>query len=238
MNTLASTTPNQFQTETGASGPFVPAHTLIFDTMKHGAPPGYPLSEVGTEEASTRFFQANWSKSYSGPRPLTLESLAKCWVSVGKPIVWSTAVQPRITILPAWRPQIDAVAQHEQIIAVLRLFGLDAVADRLGYLHSLADDDPEEPRIDIESLRAMALFIMGERQLPDPQIGVNPDGLIQIEWRVSIDGLLAMEFLPSGLIRFAAISARAQPGLERLRVNGTLPKEDTLKALRPFTSLL
>lgn len=84
----------------------------------------------------------------------------------------------------------------------------------------------------------MAFFLMGEPQFPDPEIGINPDGLMQIEWRVPTDGILAMEFLPSGLIRFAAISAPAKPGLERERVSGTLPKDATLNAVRPFTSRL
>ena len=136
---------------------------------------------------------------------------------------------------PAWRPQISDAATHAEIIAVLRLFGLDVVASRLVYLCSLADDDPDEPHIEIESLRAMALFIMSERNLLDPRIGVTPDGLIQIEWRVPDTGVLAMAFLPSGLIRFAAISGPHQPETDRWSVNGTLPKEGTLSAVEPFT---
>ena len=90
----------------------------------------------------------------------------------------------------------------------------------------------------IESFRALALFLSSERQLPDPQIGVTPDGLAHIEWRLPPNGILAMEFLPSGLIRFAAISAPAQRDHERLSVNGTLPKDETLSAIQPFTSRL
>ena len=84
----------------------------------------------------------------------------------------------------------------------------------------------------------MALFLMGERRFPEPEIGINPDGLMQIEWRVPTDGILAMEFLPSGLIRFAATSAPAEPGLEREQVSGTLPIAATLNAVLPFTSRL
>ena len=138
----------------------------------------------------------------------------------------------------SWSRQIAIATKHEEIIARVRRFGLDKVADRLGYLHSLADDDPDEPRIEIESLCAMALFLTGEHQLPDPQIGVNPDGLMQIEWNIPTNGMLAMEFLPSGLIRFAAISAPARAGVERECVSGTLPIDATLDAVRPFTSRL
>ena len=151
---------------------------------------------------------------------------------------WLITAQTRISPRPAWRPQIEAANTHEAIVAVLRLFGLGAVADRLSYLRRLVDDDPDEPTIKIESLRALVNFLMSERHLPDPQIGVGPDGLAQIEWRITANGILAMEFLPSGLIRFAAISAPAQHGIERMSVNGTLPKDATLDAVRPFTSRL
>ncbi len=141
-----------------------------------------------------------------------------------------------MTTETTWPTRIAAESTHEGIIAVLRLFGVEAVADRLSYLRSLSDDDPDETPIDVESLRAMALFLMSERQLPDPQIGITPDGLMQTEWRTPPNGILAMEFLPSGSIRFAAVSAPAQPGVDRLSVNGTLPKDEALAAVRPFTS--
>ncbi len=151
---------------------------------------------------------------------------------------WSITAEVKITLLPPWEPQIAAAGTHEEIIAVLRLFGLDAIADRLGYLRGLAADDPDESLIKIESLKALASFLMSERQLLDPEIGVGPDGLAQIQWRIPANGILAMEFLPSGRIRFAAISAPAQHGVERRSVNGTLPKDEALEAVRPFTSRL
>ena len=143
-----------------------------------------------------------------------------------------------MTTETTWPTRIAAESTQEGIIAVLRLFGLEEVADRLGYLRGLADDDPDETAMEVESLRAMALFLMSERQLPDPQIGITPDGLMQTEWRTPPNGILAMEFLPSGLIRFAAVSAPAQPAVGRRSVNGTLRKDETLAAVRPFTSLL
>ena len=141
-------------------------------------------------------------------------------------------------MLPAWQPHIESAGTHEEIIAVLKSFGRDAIADRLNYLHQLVEDEPDEPSMALESLRAMALFLMSERQLAVPQIGITPDGLAQIEWRFPTNGILAMEFLSSGLIRFAAISAPAQRGVERLSVNGTLHKDAALGAVRPFTARL
>ena len=139
---------------------------------------------------------------------------------------------------PAWRPQITAASTHEEVIAVLRMFGLDSIADRLGYLRSLVYDVPDEPPIELESLRAMALFIMSERQLPLPRMAVSPDGLIQIEWRPEDSGILAMKFLLDGKIQFAEIGEKTSEGVERARISGTLEKDDMMRALHPFVSRL
>ena len=144
----------------------------------------------------------------------------------------------RVTLHPASEADIDTAGKPEEIIGVIKTLGCDAVADRLSYLCELVEEDPDEPPMELESLRAMALFLMSERKLPNPQIGVNPDGLVQIQWRVPSGGLLAMEFLPTGLIRFAAVSEPARPGVERLTVNGTLPRAETLDAVQPFTARL
>lgn len=90
----------------------------------------------------------------------------------------------------------------------------------------------------IDSMRALVGFLTTERSLPAPEIGISPNGLAQIEWRIPPNGILAMEFLPTKLIRFAAVSASTQDSGKPLRVNGTLPKSGTLDAIRPFTSLL
>ena len=137
----------------------------------------------------------------------------------------------------SWKKLIAEATKQEEIVAILRLFGLDAIADRLGYLQRTIADDPDEQPLTFESLRGLALFLMSERQLPYPQIAISPEGNAQIEWRVGEYGILAMEFLPvDGLIRFAAISAPAKLEVQRNKVYGTLPKEDALNAVKAFTS--
>ena len=137
----------------------------------------------------------------------------------------------------SWKKHITEATKLEEIVAIFRLFGLDAIADRLGYLQRTIADDPDEQPLALESLRGLALFLMSERQLPYPQIAISPEGNAQIEWRVGGNGILAMEFLPvDGLIRFAAISAPAKLGVQRNKVYGTLPKEDALNAVKAFTS--
>ena len=151
-----------------------------------------------------------------------------------RPAAAKKAVRPHF----AW-PEIDPQSAHEAIIAVLRWWGRGAVADRLVYLRGLAREDPEESPIDLDSLRAMARSPNpNERQLPDPRTSVTSDGFVHIEWRFPSNGILAMVFLPSGLIRFAAVSVPASKGIEQLTVNGSLPRDKALAAVRQFTSYL
>ena len=131
--------------------------------------------------------------------------------------------------------RVDVASDHRDIATALEQSGFSAIAARLVHLQRLVDEDPEEPAIPIESLRGLASFLLNEPRLPSPRLGVGPEGLVQAEWRVPEDGMLALKFLPSGFIRFAAISAPAQPGLERRRVNGILPASDVSEAIRAFT---
>ena len=145
--------------------------------------------------------------------------------------------------LPVWSiddlsSQISNADMPGTIITALWRCGLGAVADRLSYLHRTVEDDQDEPSINLDSLRKLALFLLSERRLGNPQLGVNPNGLILAEWPVGEKGVLAMEFLASGAIRFAAISGPAQRGVEIKRISGTLSKSETLNAVRPFADFI
>ena len=134
--------------------------------------------------------------------------------------------------------QIDAAGDRRDVLTALKQSGFGAIAARLVHLHRLADEDPEEPDIPIESLRGLASFLLKEARLPGPRLGVGPEGFIQAEWRVPEGGILALKFLPTGFVRFVAVSAPARTGIERRRVNGTLPANDVSDAIRAFTDLV
>ena len=149
---------------------------------------------------------------------------------------------PRQTPEP-WRSELGRATTAAAIVAVLRSQALQTVADRIDYLHELAEDDPEEQPIALESMRHMARFLLGHRELPDPEVGTSPNGFAQVEWILpdasqdqADNGLLAMEFLPSPLVRFAALSAPYRPGVDRLTVHGTLPADEAFDAVRAFTA--
>ena len=123
-----------------------------------------------------------------------------------------------------------------KMTAALRESGLEQSADRLGYLQRLADEDPDEEPISVASLRHLTAFLMDERHLGQPEIGVSPDGVALAQWHVMGNGVLAMEFLDSGLIRFAGTSGPASRDGQSLRVSGTLPKTKALQAIHSLLS--
>ena len=100
----------------------------------------------------------------------------------------------------------------------------------------MADEDPDEELIAIASLRHLTSFLMDERHLAQPEIGVSPHGVALAQWRVMDNGILAMEFLGSGLIRFAGASGPGSRNGESLRVSGTLPRAKALQAIQSLLS--
>ena len=97
---------------------------------------------------------------------------------------------------------VDA-KEKKMIIAEIGFSGLKSVAERLSELDAPDEDDPEDMPMGVESLHWFAKFVM-EKHLPPPKIGLKPDGLVQAAWFVR-DGILSMDFLPTGDIRYAAI---------------------------------
>ena len=122
----------------------------------------------------------------------------------------------------------------QEIIEALRLADLGAIADRIDYLNRLDDDDPDEAPIQVDSLRRLASFLIEERALKKPRIGVSADGLMQIEWYLEHDGILAMQFLSAGPIQFAAIVGNVSQEITREHLSGTLQKADMMNAIRPL----
>ena len=151
---------------------------------------------------------------------------------------------------------------EEEIVAAMRGYGLVAIADRLNHLRALIAEDPDEPGLVLESLRSFAGFFMHEDRLPVPEVGAGPAGFLEAEWRIPAkreapviapfvrwmrpderywgqgDGILAMKFLPSGSIQYAAVSGPVGRGKERLRSSGVYSKNSIMPAIQAFTSRL
>ena len=152
------------------------------------------------------------------------------------------------------RTPLTEIEEENDILGALRANGLNEMAARVVHLREMLDEDPDEPDLVIESLRSFADFFLQETHLPVPEIGADPEGLVEAEWRISSngkkmaaaderywghgDGILAMKFLPTGLIRFAATSGPAGQGKERLRTSGILPTNSILPSAMTFVARL
>ena len=176
------------------------------------------------------------------------------------------------------RSAIIEATEEKEIVDTLRSHGLNEVAARLAHLGALIADDPDEPDLVIESLQSFTDFFMQTDWLPLPEIGADPEGFVEAEWRIPAngeskasatssaahlqkpemmaattvarevdsddrywgrgDGILAMKFLSSGLVQFAATSGPAGQGKERLRTSGILPKNNIMPAVQAFASRL
>ena len=189
-------------------------------------------SEVVSEAADGAFYSAIY------------DAVLGSWVrrcrlaAVPSEYLGTTGTSSTAERLVSWRQFLGMATRHGEIIGILRLFGHEKIPDRLNYLRGLSDEDPDEPRLELESLRTFAKFVMSERQLPRPAIGLSPSGLVVGQWIIPPDGILALEFRTSDWMRFAAIGSLPHHSRPRERVSGTLQKRGALDAIREFTSKL
>lgn len=123
---------------------------------------------------------------------------------------------------------------REEIIDMIRVYRQDSTADRIAYLYELAQDDPDEKYIELVSLQKFASFIIDNLELPKPQIGINSDGLLHVAWRIDNYGILAMDFLVSGHIRFAAILQSIDHKKMLWSKNGEALPDRVLNDVKPF----
>lgn len=131
--------------------------------------------------------------------------------------------------------QISDAINYEEIFSILNLVGHRGIAERLKYLHAITlDQDPEDPAMDFQSLRELALFfVRDDVLLPDPEIGISPDGFLQVEWSSNKASAL-MKFLPDGSVRFAGISSPLGSNGKRQTIQGSGSTEFALQSAIPF----
>ena len=133
------------------------------------------------------------------------------------------------------REGIAAVSAPQEVAAMLGRSGHDAVAYEITRLSSLAEEDPDEPKMDVQSLRELALFLVEDNWLPEPVVGVGHEGLLTAEWRIVPSGGFLMRFLPSGPIQYAGVVGVRGSDIGFQSVNGRASKPQALRMLRSFT---
>ena len=158
-----------------------------------------------------------------------------------------------------WREMVTAASKTPQVVAsewskyatekekaiLDRLVSRDhcKVAGRLNSLIEMFAEDPDVERLVLESIQSVAEFFIRNNP-PHPAIVADYDGTLAVEWRLPLtlppddrwqncDGILCMEFLPSGDIEFFG-DARAIGDEQELRVAGTATQKEIVKEIDPF----
>lgn len=119
-----------------------------------------------------------------------------------------------------------------EIIDTARRAGLGKVADRLDYLYGLPldGDDPMDP----DSARSLVSFLMRHhRELPKTRITMGPAGYVGAGWKFTADDDLAVQFMPSGDVRFYYATRDTGTGYLVERVMGKGKPDDMLKRVMP-----
>lgn len=121
------------------------------------------------------------------------------------------------------------------------------VADRLNSLIEMFAEDPEVDRLVPESVLSIADFFIRNNP-PHPAIVADYDGTLAVEWRLPLtlapdenwqdcDGILCLEFLPSGEIEYFG-GARAVGDEKEMKLEGIASQKQIMKEIAPFLSRL
>lgn len=158
--------------------------------------------------------------------------------------------------------EVQVPGDVDGLLGYLRDRGLDDLADDLEYKRLLIEEDPDELPVCDESVRGFARFIATEQLVGAPTLTVDVAGHIGLEWVIPDqltsrsggqmagtgqddnqvwgkgDGVLGMWFLPSGMVRVYGTSGPVGQGIDRMRVNDTLPPGRVVITVEPFLSRL
>ena len=159
-------------------------------------------------------------------------------------------------------PEVPTLGDVEAVLGYLRDRGLDHFASKLEYKKVLIEEDPDDPPVDLESARGFAGFVTLETLAGDPNVTVDADGYVGLEW-VILDplaleteeweatggrhddrvwgkghGVLGLWFLPDGMVRIYGTSGPVRQDVVRMRVNCTVTAGHVMNAIEPFMSRL
>lgn len=85
-------------------------------------------------------------------------------------------------VIPAALDEVRASADVEAVLRHLRDRGLDHFASELEYKKILIEEDPDELPINLESARGFAGFVASHSLVGDPNLTVDTDGYVGLEW--------------------------------------------------------
>lgn len=126
----------------------------------------------------------------------------------------------------------------EYLINILRIYGHPAIADRLASLHKVIAEEEDCVAISLDSLQNFTRCMITEPMPQNPDIGINPNGLVQATWRAPNQCMLAMNFLVSGDVNFVILFDERDATLPRQKISGILPSHEVIYHIREFADRL
>ena len=102
----------------------------------------------------------------------------------------------------------DFPADHQEAVEYLRANGRPILADKLVSMLQNIGEDPDEPDVNIISLRDMARCLVEHRDFADPSIGPDRYSMVYAQWRIMGDGVLVVSFLGNAEILLVAQADR------------------------------
>ena len=125
-------------------------------------------------------------------------------------------------------PMSEFPKEHQGVIELLRDNGRHMLADKLITMLRNVSEDPDEPEINIVSLRDMARLLIENATFTDPFIGPDRLGIVHAQWRIIGNGVLLMGFLGYGEILLVA-QADEGPDNEELDISTRAPEKEILE---------
>jgi len=128
----------------------------------------------------------------------------------------------------------------EKLLGLLDSSKLDfasELAARLGALHEIVNEDPNEPPISIDSLRSFINFIKNTPYLKRPSVVLTPDGEIRAEWRKASNKHFAVIFLPNDEARFVIFSPNSKDSDMIDRISGITSVDSLIENAKPHKVL-
>lgn len=149
-------------------------------------------------------------------------------------------------------PSIQNAQKVEDVVNILREEGFSAEMVQFGEHPVRRSEEMEEGDAENANLESMKLFgeFLVTYRPSSPLIYIGYNGYIGAEWPISGDlraehsyaeywgdgdGIVVMEFLPSGLIELAILSGPYEGGKNRLKLDGFLPLSEVMKAVQIVT---
>jgi hypothetical protein len=105
-------------------------------------------------------------------------------------------------------PITDFPTDHQEAVEYLRANGRPILADKLVTMLQNIGEDPDEPDVNIISLRDMARCLVEHRDFADPSIGPDRYSMVYAQWRIMGDGVLVVSFLGNAEILLVAQADR------------------------------